>query len=333
MDRVENWSLTEMTWKSMVGSAPKVENAEKYLNESYKAGKKDNEIEPVFLGDGIPIQENDAIVFFHFRNDRMIQPVSPFTRKDFSGFTKEQNFQNVHVTTMTLYKEDFGLDIAYPPLEIGNTIGEVISKNNLKQWRITETEKATHVTGFFNGGNLNPWPGEQRFITPSRKMKGDEYIKHPEMSLDQIIKKIMEVKDDDSSLYITNFANPDMIGHTGDISAGVKAIQIVDLSLKQLLPKLIENPENAVIITADHGNIEEMFDPETGEKDTQHSTNSVPMIFVGQGLELVGETGKTLEALAAENPFGSVVDVAPSILALLGVEKPKEIVGNCLISI
>jgi len=333
MDRVENWELTESVWKIMMGNGNKIENAEKYLKESYKAGKRDHEIEPACLGDGLPIQQNDAVIFFNYRNDRMIQPVSPFAFKDFSSFAREPNPANIHTTTMTLYKEEFGLDVAYTPLDIENTIGEIISNNKLKQWRITETEKEAHVTGFFNGGKMDPWPGEQRFIVPSIKMKGDEYIKHPEMRLDKVVEKILKVKDDDSSLYITNFANPDMIGHTGDIDAGVKAIQITDLTLKNLIPQLIASPDNAVIITADHGNIEEMIDPETGEKDTQHSTNNVPMIFVGQGLELLGAGEKNLEALSAEAPFGSVIDVASSILALLDVKKPKEMVGNSLISI
>jgi 2,3-bisphosphoglycerate-independent phosphoglycerate mutase len=258
--------------------------------------------------------------------------VSPFAYKDFSDFNRNPNPQNLYVATMTRYKEDFGLDVAYPPSDIKNSLGEMISKNGLKQWRIAEKEKEAHVTNFFNGGKLDSWEGEERLIVSSRKMKGDEYLEHPEMSAEKVVSEVLARKDGDASLFVINFANPDMIAHTGDFNATVKAIQITDMSLKTLVPEIIKNPEYAVIITADHGNAEELVDPETGEKDTQHSTRNIPMIFVGSGLELLDSTGKTLEMLANDAPFGSVVDVAPSVLELLGIEKPKEMVGNCLIS-
>ena len=333
MDRILDWALTEAAWKGMMGvSEKKITDIAKYLDESYKAGKTDYDIEPASVEGGLPIQDNDAVVFFHFRNDRMIQMVGPFAYKDFSDFNREPNPQNLYVVTMTRYKEDFGLDVVYPPSDIKNSLGEMISKNGLKQWRIAEKEKEAHVTNFFNGGKLDPWEGEERLIVSSRKMKGDEYLEHPEMSAEKVVSEVLARKDGDASLFVINFANPDMIAHTGDFNATVKAIQITDMSLKTLVPEIIKNPEYAVIITADHGNAEELVDPETGGKDTQHSTRNVPMIFVGNGLELLDSTGKTLEMLANDAPFGSVVDVAPSVLELLGIEKPKEMVGNSLLS-
>ena len=222
MDRISDWTLTEAVWKVMMGAGEKrIKDVGKYLKDSYKAGKTDYDIEPAVVENGLPMKDNDAVVFFHFRNDRMIQLVSPFAYKDFSEFSRDPNPQNMYIATMTRYKEDFGLDVAYPPIEIKNTLGEVISEKGMKQWRIAEKEKEAHVTNFFNGGKLEPWAGEERLIASSRKMKGDEYLRYPEMSAAKIVDEVLAKKDEDASLFVINFANPDMIAHTGELAATI----------------------------------------------------------------------------------------------------------------
>jgi 2,3-bisphosphoglycerate-independent phosphoglycerate mutase len=339
MDRVNNWTLTERVWKAItLGKGIEAESARAYMESSYAAGNFDYSLEPaVIFQDGSPLgilADNDAMIFFDFRNDRVRQLASPFVLgHDFKSFDNSRQAKNVKVVTMTKYEENFDVSVAYPAPELSHTLGEVIDEKGWKQWRIAEKEKEAHVTNFFNGGRIKPFKHESRSIASSRMMKGPEYIKHPEMSAEKIVDIVLEKSKDDARLYIINFANPDMIGHTGNLEATVKAMKITDDCLEELCKKLVADSDNVIIITGDHGNAEELFDPLTGGEDTQHSTRNVPAIFIGKGLEEAENSGKNLLQLAEEMPIGTLVDIAPSILYLLGVEKPKEMTGSRLITV
>lgn len=336
MDRVLNWPLTQQVWDAAVrGTAPQITGVKEYLEQSYQKGIFDHDIVPATVAkDGKPVAaigDNDAVIFFNFRNDRMRQLIMPFVSKDFDGFDRGAKQQNLMVATMTPYADGLPVTVAYEAPIISNTLGDVISKKRLAQYRIAEKEKEAHVTNFFNGGWIRPLPGEERMIASSRQMKGKEYIEHPEMSAKKITDVVLERADDDKTLYVINYANADMIGHSGNIEAAIIALKLLDSLLEKLVEALVADPNKAVIVTADHGNAEEMIDPLTGEEDTQHSTRNVPLIFAAKPFSGKG-VGKTLEVLADENPIGSLVDIAPSALYLLGIEQPAEMTGSTLIT-
>jgi 2,3-bisphosphoglycerate-independent phosphoglycerate mutase len=340
MDRVLNWKVTERVWHAVVlGDAAPITDPAAYLEEAYMKKITDYALEPATVVDaaGVPIgmvQDSDACIFFDFRNDRVKQLATPFIfASTFKEFDPVRRPRNLHVATMTRYAEEFTVPTAYIAPELPNTLGEVVSRAGAKQWRIAEKEKEAHVTNFFNGGRIVPFKGEERIIVSSRMMRGEEYAQHPEMSARQIVDAVLEHADDDARLNVINFANPDMIGHTGDLNATVKAVHITDECLKRLVEPLRSRNDSALIITADHGNAEELVDPLTGGKDTQHSTRNVPAVFITPQLAGKGDPMRNLESLAQEAPIGTLVDIAPSVLALLEIEKPPEMTGSRLVSI
>ncbi len=340
MDRVLNWKLTEQVWHAIaLGDAPPhIADPKQYLEESYAKGITDYSLEPATVMENDvpigPVQDGDACIFFDFRNDRIRQLATPFIFADsFEEFDPVRRLRDVAVVTMTKYAEEFPVPTAYTAPDLPNTLGEIASHANLKQWRISEKEKEAHVTNFFNGGRIPPFPGEERTIATSRMMKGAEYLEHPEMSIKKIVDAVLEHADDEARLYVINFANPDMIAHTGNLKATKEAIRITDLALQRMLEPLRERSDVAIVISADHGNAEELIDPLTGGEDTQHSTRNVPAIFIAKDLEGPENRQRTLESLAQESPIGTLVDVAPSVLYLLGIEKPKEMTGSRIVTI
>lgn len=338
MDRVLNWKLTEQVWHAVVlGDAPPITDAAAYLRESYAKGMTDYDIEPAtMVPDGVPagpVSDDDAVLFFDFRNDRARQLATPFIAGDgFQGFDRVRMPGNLFVGTMTKYADELNAPFAYPALELTETLGQVVSEQGWKQFRIAEKEKEAHVTNFFNGGRISPLPDEERIIVSSRMMKGKEYLEHPEMSAQKIVDTIMEKKDADARLIVVNFANPDMIGHAGNLEATVKALRVTDDALRQIVEALKGDPSCAVVITADHGNAEELIDPLTGKEDTQHSTRNVPAVFIAPQLKGRG-TGKSLRSLAQEEPLGTLVDIAPSVLRFLGLAIPDDMTGSGLVDI
>jgi 2,3-bisphosphoglycerate-independent phosphoglycerate mutase len=339
MDRVLNWKLTEKVWHAVVlGDAPGIEDPSTYFQAGYDGGLTDYSLEPATVVQDKaaigPVQDNDAFVFFDFRNDRVKQLATPFIfGEEFKSFDLVRTPKNVKVVTMTKYAEEFSVSVAYPAPSLPNTLGEVMSKNGWKQWRIAEKEKEAHVTNFFNGGRITAFKGEERAIASSRMMKGKEYIEHPEMSAQKVVDAVLGKARDDARLYVINLANPDMIAHSGNLKASIKAIKVTDDCIRQLVEALGTDPSNAIIITADHGNAEELLDPLTEGEDTQHSTRNVPAIFVASELQGKEGSGKNLEQMAEEAPIGTLVDIAPTILYLLGAEKPEEMTGSRLITL
>lgn len=338
MDRVLNWKLTERVWHAVVlGDAQPISDVAAYIQENYDHDVTDYALEPATVVEhGVPIgavQDNDAFVFFDFRNDRAQQLATPFIfPATFKEFDLIRRPAGLKVVTMTRYAEDFPAPIAYLPMDLPQTLGEVVSRAGRGQWRIAEKEKEAHVTQFFNGGRILPFEGEQRDIVSSRFMRGDQYLVHPEMSASKIVDAVLAHKGDDASLYVINFANPDMIGHTGNLEATKRALTIIDDCIRKLVENVQTLEKCALVITADHGNAEELIDPLTGGEDTQHSTRNVPVIFVADALRSKEEREVTLETLAQEPPAGTLIDIAPSVLYLLHIPKPPEMTGSSLIS-
>lgn len=331
MDRIFNWELTELAWNAMrKGEGEMITDVASYLASCHAKKIFDDRIPPaVVVEGGVPvgaIGDFDSIIFFNYRNDRMKQLVAPYVKTDFQGF--ERNLpKNLFVVTMTRYANDLPVSaVAYEPPDIHNTLGKVVASHNLLQFRIAEQEKSAHISNFMNGGRVDPYEGTEQIIVASRALKGDEYLAHPGMSAASIVAELLIRIPKKFSLYIANFANPDMMAHTGNLDATVAGLRVVDDALREIGEAVLAHKDYALVITCDHGNCEEVFDPKTGEPDTQHSTANVIAVFAGDGLESA-EPEKNLETLADEPASGSLFDIAPSVLAMLSLDKPDDMTG------
>lgn len=328
MDRNNNWDRIEKAYLTMTkGCENKIENPEKYLRESYKKEIYDEYIEPACVcKNGEPIgiiKENDSVIFFNYREDRARQITKSFTVPGFSKFPAI-DFKNLFFLTMTQYEESIPAEVAYPPVKIVTCLGKVLSENNLKQLRISETEKFAHVTYFFNGGAEDPFPGEDRIIVPSKDVATFDLA--PKMSAQEITQKIIEnLEKDIYNFILVNFANPDIVGHTGNEKAAIEGIEFVDSCLKELIPLVLQK-EGCFLITADHGNVEEMINVHTGEIDTEHSTNPVPLWYLTA-------TNHSSEPKEFQTPeiSGILSDIAPTVLNILGIEKHPDMTGESLL--
>lgn len=319
MDRVFNWELTKQAWKAIVQrDGVIIADVAAYLRTAHEQKIFDDQIIPAVVQGIAPMGDQDAVIFFNYRNDRVKQIVSLFKTQ--------------FVVTMTRYSNDLPVAaVAYEPPEIHHTLGKEISRRGLRQFRIAEQEKAAHINNFFNGGRIDPYEGTEQIIVASRQLKGAEYLKHPAMSAKSITAELLVRIKKDFTLYIANFANPDMMAHTGNMDATVAGLKVVDDALKEIADAVLRNPDHALVITCDHGNCEEVIDPATGGPETQHSANNVIAVFAGKGLEAPRGVEKSLDILAGEQPAGSLVDIAPSVLNLLSYEKPAEMSGSILI--
>jgi 2,3-bisphosphoglycerate-independent phosphoglycerate mutase len=312
MDRDNRWRRTQRAYEALTGiEGLKATSVEDALKASYERKEYDEFVQPTIIGD--TIRERDSVIFFNFRPDRARQLTRAFVDDPFAHFEREK--LNIYFVCMTEYEEDIDVPVVFPPLSFKNTLGEVLSKNNLNQLRIAETEKYYHVTYFFNGGEEDRFKGEDRILIPSPKVA--TYDLKPEMSAYEITKRmIKEILSEKYDVIILNFANPDMVAHTGDLSAGIKAIEAVDECVGRIIDACnVDASENVVLITADHGNAEQMTEIDTGEPYTAHTSNPVPFIITKQ---------------CAVRP-GILADIAPTILDLLGIEKPQEMDGESLI--
>ncbi|HIH73846.1 MAG TPA: 2,3-bisphosphoglycerate-independent phosphoglycerate mutase [Methanosarcina sp.] len=322
MDRDKRWERTKLAYDCLTLGVAQytAPNAETAVMESYNRGETDEFIKPTVITDsrGEPeavIKDGDSIIFFNFRPDRARQLTWAFVKEDFEGFIREKR-PKVHYVCMAQYDETLDLPIAFPPEELTDVLGKVLSIKGLIQLRIAETEKYAHVTFFLNGGQERCYDGEDRCLIPSPKIA--TYDLKPEMSAyevtDEVIRRIQSGKYD---VIILNFANMDMVGHTGIFEAAVKAVETVDTCVGRIVEAL-KNAGGAAIITADHGNAEQMENPNTGEPHTAHTSNPVRCVYTGNG-----------EVKALEN--GKLSDLAPTLLDLLGIQKPEEMKGKSLI--
>jgi 2,3-bisphosphoglycerate-independent phosphoglycerate mutase len=317
MDRDRRWDRIKLAWDAIVlgsGARPKVSVSEA-IRQQYQAGETDEFLKPMVFSDqpGPQIRDGDVVFSFNFRADRARQLSQAFLFSDFSGFDRGKR-PAVEYITMTVYDKTYQCPVAFQPQTLENIFGKIVSDAGKRQLRIAETEKYPHVTYFFNGGVETPYPGEDRLIVPSPKVA--TYDLQPEMSAPEVTKEVVKrLKDYD--LVILNFANPDMVGHTGVVKAGIKAVETIDDCVRQVLEQTLRLDGKA-LVTADHGNCELMRNPD-GSPNTAHTTNLVHFIYVAK------------ETSGFQLEDGILADVAPTLLQLLGLEKPPEMTGHSLL--
>lgn len=333
MDRDNHWERTEKSYLAMTkGQADKFfDNPLAAIEDSYQNKIYDEEFVPTVITKNnqpvAKVQSNDAVIFLNFRPDRARQLTKAFVLDKFSGFSRDK-IQNLLFVTMTEYEKDLPVDVAFPPEKIEQPLAKVISDLGLRQFHIAETEKYAHVTFFFNGGREQPFPGEDRVLIPSPRVSS--YDQKPEMSAPEVTAKLKEaILSEKYDFIVVNFANGDMVGHTGNLEATKKAVETLDELLGQVLIEVLRK-NGVAIVTADHGNAEEMINLRTGEIDKEHSTNPVPFIVVGKQYELT-EKLKEVPDLSSMQPSGVLADVAPTILKIMGIKPPEEMTGTALI--
>jgi 2,3-bisphosphoglycerate-independent phosphoglycerate mutase len=323
MDRDKRWDRVQRGYDLMtLGVGTETKHPIETLRRFYKQNVTDEFMEPisVLTSEGSHlgrVEDGDALIFFNFRADRMRQIVTSFKDDDFDGFQRAMR-SKVSLITMNQYRDDFGLPVLFPPVEVKYHLGEVLSHAGLKQLRIAETEKYAHVTFFFNGGSDTQSPGEDRVLIPSPKIA--TYDLKPEMSLPELADRVVqEIDKRTHDVIILNIANPDMVGHTGVMEAAVKAVEATDAAIDRILTA-VEKVDGVALITADHGNCELMFDEKTGQPHTAHTTNPVPLILF--------DPKKRFGSL---RDGGALENVAPTVLAILGIDQPKDMTAESLL--
>jgi 2,3-bisphosphoglycerate-independent phosphoglycerate mutase len=324
MDRDKRWERTERAYRALVyGEGIHVTEPVAAVEAAYASSETDEFIQPrVIVGsNGMPtglVGEGDGIVFFNFRADRVRQISRALADEKFSHFDRGAQHPHVELVTMTEYDAEFPLTVAYPPQNMQNILADVLASQGRTSFRTAETEKYPHVTYFFNGGVEEPPVGETRRMVPSPKVP--TYDLQPEMSALEVADGLLEaIHSQGFDVLICNFANPDMVGHTGVLEAAVRAVETVDIQLGRVLSACAET-DTTLIVTADHGNCEQMWDPQTNGPHTAHTTNPVGIVLV----EPEGrETASALE-------HGALCDVSPTILGLLGIPQPSEMTGRDL---
>ena len=323
MDRDKRWERVQKAYNALVkGEGAKAVNAINAIESSYQKEVFDEFVEPTIITtmDGetplARIEENDSVIFFNFRPDRAREITRAIVDENFDGFETEK--MKTYFVCFTSYDETMpNVNIAFKKEQISNTLGEIISNKNMTQLRIAETEKYAHVTFFFNGGEEKQYPGEDRILVPSPKV--ETYDMKPEMSAYEVTEKVLEaIESKKYNCIILNYANPDMVGHTGNLDAAVKAVETVDECVGKVV-KAVKDKKGNLLITADHGNAEQMIDYSTGEPHTAHTTNLVPLIVI---------TEKENQKIKQD---GKLADLAPTILDLMNIEKPEEMTGESLL--
>lgn len=322
MDRDKRWERVELAYNAMVkGEGNTATSAKEAIEKSYADDKNDEFVVPtVIVENDQPvgtIKEGDSIIFGNFRPDRAREITRAIVDTDFAGFERP-NIKTFFVCLTTYDITIKNVNVAFKPQSLENTLGEYLAKNNKTQLRTAETEKYAHVTFFFNGGVEEPNEGEDRLLVPSPKVA--TYDLQPEMSADELTEKVLAKIDEDKYDFIVlNYANPDMVGHTGVVEAAIKAVETVDTCVGKIVDKIVSKG-GCALITADHGNAELMQDPETKTTITAHSTNPVPFI-------VVGEEAKSMKLKEG----GRLSDIAPTVLDMMNLEKPEEMTGESLI--
>ncbi|HSR89454.1 MAG TPA: 2,3-bisphosphoglycerate-independent phosphoglycerate mutase [Candidatus Udaeobacter sp.] len=336
MDRDNRWDRCEKAYRAIAeGKADRYgEDPIKVIDESYEQKNYDEEFTPTVLTSKnkpvATVENGDAVIFFNFRPDRARELTQAFVVPSFNKFSKTY-LDDLFFVTMAEYEKELPVMVAFPPIIVHNCLAEVISKAGLKQVHIAETEKYAHVTFFLNGTLEDPFPGEDRVLIPSPKVSS--YDQKPEMSALEILKEVTKaIESDKYDFIVLNLANADMVGHTGVLPAGIKACEVVDKCLGEISERALARG-GALVITADHGNAEEMTNLQTGAIDKEHSTNPVPLVIIAK--EFMGQAGPSGDApegdLSLLHPVGVLADVAPTVLKLLEVPQPEDMTGKPLI--
>lgn len=332
MDRDKRWDRVEKFWRAIVlGEGETAASAQDAVRNSYEKDKSDEFVEPAIVT-ARPVKSGDSMICFNFRPDRVRQISRVMTQKDFEDFPRP-SVPEIYYACMTEYDSSLKLPIAFSPetlpaSDITNTLPELLSCKSLKQLHIAETEKYAHVTYFFNGGREREEPGESRILVPSLKVA--TYDRAPEMQTPKVCELACQsIRGGEYPFIVLNFANPDMVGHTGILEAGVEAVDSVDRAFGELL-QATQEAGGILLVTADHGNVEQMIDLNTGEPHTAHTTNPVPFVVA----DFSGKNGISgaMSNKGWRLDDGSLADVAPTVLQLMGIDKPQEMNGHSLLT-
>jgi 2,3-bisphosphoglycerate-independent phosphoglycerate mutase len=316
MDRDRRWNRVERAYRAITAAESdlQAESAAEALQKAYGRGENDEFVQPTVIGDAAGIADGDAVIFVNFRADRARELTMAFVSDPFEGFERRR-IGLASFVCMTEYMAGLPAQVAFPPSSLPRLFGQELAATGMRQLRIAETEKYAHVTFFFNGGEELPFDGEERILVPSPDVA--TYDLKPEMSAPELTERLVEaIRSGAFDVIICNVANPDMVGHTGSLEAAIRAVEAVDRCL-ETVTKAIDEVGGEALITADHGNIEQMVDPDSGQKHTAHTTNPVPLVFHGRPARMRGG--------------GSLRDIAPTMLALLGLPQPEEMTGRSLL--
>ncbi len=324
MDRDRRWVRIEKCYRAMIEGVAEhsATSALEALEMAYARGETDEFVDAtVIAAEGespVKIEDGDAILFMNYRSDRARQLTEALILEEFEGFERQVWPKLGSVTSLTEYKKEYNIPVAFPPERLNNVFGEYISRFGLHQLRIAETEKYAHVTFFFNGGREEPFPYEDRLLICSPDVQ--TYDQQPEMSAYEVTSRLVdEIRGGDYDVIICNFANSDMVGHTGKLEAAIEAIEALDDCLERVMGA-VEEVNGDLLVTADHGNSENMCDHKTGQPHTSHTLNPVPLVYFGNGVEV-----KSLSS-------GSLRDIAPTLLHIMGLDVPTEMTGQSLIN-
>ena len=318
MDRDQRWERLQRAWEAIVdaNSEHVVADAQAALAQAYERGETDEFVAPSVIRGAMPMRDGDAVVFMNFRADRARQLSAAFVAPGFDGFNARRP-QLSRFVCLTEYDAKLPAPVAFAPDDLRHTLGELLAAHGLTQLRIAETEKYAHVTFFFSGGREEPYPGEQRILVPSPKVA--TYDLQPEMSCPELTAKLVDAIERDAfDVIVCNIANPDMVGHTGNIAAAILAAEAVDIAIGAI-EMAVRRAGGAMLITADHGNLEMMRDAQTGQPHTAHTVGPVPLIYIGP-------------RTAALRSGGALRDVAPTLLDLLGLPQPEAMSGRTLLA-
>ncbi|MCM1072311.1 MAG: 2,3-bisphosphoglycerate-independent phosphoglycerate mutase [Bacteroides sp.] len=319
MDRDNRWDRVEKGYNALLlGEGEKADSAIEGVKKSYEKGETDEFVLPTVIGgDESRIHDNDAVIFFNYRPDRAREITKAVNFADFDGFERKKVLKNIYYCTMTSYEATFTFPVAFPKTKLTNILGDVLEANGVNQFRTAETEKYAHVTFFFNGGIDEPQPHETRKLVASPKVA--TYDLQPEMSAPEVCENVLEaIENKDYGFILVNFANPDMVGHTGVIEAATKACKVVDECVGKIADKCKEYGVT-MLLTADHGNAETMVDESTGKPQTAHTTNEVPFVIINAPKEIELKED------------GALCNVAPTVLELMGIDTPEEMSCGSLI--
>ncbi len=342
MDRGKHWDQTEMTYQMLTnGAGSSAYSPDDAVLDSYNQGIFDEMIHPTVIAQRDPeggmhptatIQNNDAVIFTNFRSDRALQLTLAFVKPEKMDIPKKHApLENLFFVTMTEYYFDLPVHVAFPAVDLKNNLAEVISNAGLKQFHIAESEKYAHVTSFFNGGVSEAYPGEDRQIVTSPE-NNKNYDEHPQMSGMEVTEILVDkITNADYNFYLVNYANPDMVGHTGNLQAGIKSIQYIDRFVEKLADAVL-SVDGALIITADHGNVEQMLVQKSGDIDKEHSTNPVPFMLIAREFEFPEAKSRNLLSMSGHTPSGVISDISPTILELFDLPVPPEMNGISLLA-
>jgi 2,3-bisphosphoglycerate-independent phosphoglycerate mutase len=329
MDRNNNWDRIEQAYKCMFsGEGKTAPSYKEALQEQYAQNISDEYVPPYVIDPEGTIKENDAMIFFNFREDRAKQLTKALALPSFSKFERGALPANTILATMVEYEKDLPVEIAFPPVKVSNTLSETLSKNQVKQIHIAETEKYAHVTYFFNGGIEQAWENEEWKLIPSSGTQN--FSDEPEMRAseikDEVVKSIRSMQ---YQFILANFANPDMVGHTGNLEATIRSLEFLDKQIQEIVEAVLD-ADGILLITSDHGNCEHMIDRATGEKLTQHTDNPVPCFFISNQWE-IKNAGQYRSYQIDKRPKGILADLAPTVLDILNIDQPEEMTGYSLL--